>query len=142
MTQQEDNNKGFVVKDKRRFDSDGNKNQDTTDSKDVKSDLSQKDITVNKNITEDKKMEDSNNNLDFSSFIVSLATQSLIQMGEIPAPEGFPEAPINLDQAKQTIDIILLLKEKTKGNLTDQEVALVDEISHTLQISFVKHTNG
>lgn len=78
--------------------------------------------------------------VDFSSLIMSLATQALVMLGEIPSPDG-TRGPRNLDGAHQTIDIIGLLKEKTNGNLTSDETRLIDEVLAQLRMAFV-HSVG
>ncbi len=75
--------------------------------------------------------------VDFNSFIFSLSTSVLIQLGEIEDP--FTQKPAkNLPLAKQTIDLIGMLKEKTKGNLTPQEERLVENILYDLKMRYVK----
>lgn len=74
--------------------------------------------------------------VDFSSLIMSLATQALVMMGEIPTEEG--GRPMrNLEGAQQTIDIIAMLAEKTKGNLSAEEHRVVDEVLAHLRLAFV-----
>ena len=75
--------------------------------------------------------------VDFSSLIVSLATQALMMMGEVPNAEAGPGI-LNLDAAKQTIDVLALLEQKTKGNLTSDEQKLMAEILTSLRLAFVK----
>ena len=78
--------------------------------------------------------------VDFANFIVSLATQSLVMLGQIPHPET-NLMTVNMAAAKQTIDILLLLQEKTKGNLSAEEDRLLDEMLASLQMIFVKKLN-
>lgn len=75
--------------------------------------------------------------VDFSSLIVSLATQALMMMGEVPNAEA-GQGVLNLDAAKQTIDVLALLEQKTKGNLTNDEQKLMAEILTSLRLAFVK----
>ncbi len=75
--------------------------------------------------------------VDFNSFIFSLSTSVLIQLGEIEDPFTQKEAK-NLPLAKQTIDLIGMLKEKTKGNLTPQEEKLIENILYDLKMRYVK----
>ncbi len=75
--------------------------------------------------------------IDFNSFIFSLSTSALIQLGEIQDPFTQKEAK-NLPLAKQTIDLIAMLREKTKGNLTPQEEKLVENILYDLRMRYVK----
>jgi hypothetical protein len=74
--------------------------------------------------------------LNFSMFIQSLAQQGLMQMGLIPWPHGQRE--LALEQARDTIDILELLKAKTKGNLNGEEQKMMDGIVHELKLSFVE----
>lgn len=75
--------------------------------------------------------------ITFDSFVASLATQALMQLGEIPAPPGV-NVPYDKEAAKSTIDILSMLKRKTKGNLTDKEIVRLDELLHNLRLKFVK----
>ncbi len=75
--------------------------------------------------------------IDFNSFIFSVSTSALIQLGEIEDP--FTQKPAkNLPLAKQTIDLIGMLKEKTKGNLTPQEEKVIENILYDLRMRYIK----
>ncbi len=73
--------------------------------------------------------------VDFSSLIMSLATQALVMMGEIPSEQM--QGTRNLEGAQQTIDIISMLVEKTRGNLSGEENRLVTEVLAQLRLAFV-----
>lgn len=75
--------------------------------------------------------------IDFYSFVVSLATQALIMLGEMPHPET-GQTITHLEGAKQTIDILVMLQRKTKGNLTTEEERMLDEVIYNLRISFAR----
>jgi hypothetical protein len=75
--------------------------------------------------------------LDFSNYIASLGFQALVFMGEIPNPMT-NEIQKNLPQSKFLIDTLLLLREKTKGNLTEQEERLLNGSVYELQMKFVE----
>ncbi|MGO8987962.1 MAG: DUF1844 domain-containing protein [bacterium] len=75
--------------------------------------------------------------IDFSQFIFSLSTSALIQLGEIQDPFT-QKAEKNLPLAKQTIDLIGMLKEKTKGNLTPEEGKIIENLLYDLRMRFVK----
>ncbi|HOW53581.1 MAG TPA: DUF1844 domain-containing protein [Syntrophorhabdaceae bacterium] len=75
--------------------------------------------------------------LNFSTFILSLSTSALVCMGELPDPLS-NEKNVNLPLAKQTITIIEILKDKTKGNLGADEERLIDGILYDLHIRYVK----
>lgn len=73
----------------------------------------------------------------FASFIYSLSTSALIHLGEIPEPTTEKMAK-NLPLAKQTIDILGILQEKTKGNLTQEEENLLNTFLYDLRMRYVK----
>jgi len=78
--------------------------------------------------------------IDFSSFVISLSSSVLISLGEIPNPET-QETSVDVCFAKQTIQILEMLEEKTRGNLSDGERELIDQILFDLRfkyVSFVK----
>jgi hypothetical protein len=75
--------------------------------------------------------------IDFTSFIFSLSTSALIQLGEIQDP--FTQKLVrNLPLAKQTIDLIGMLKEKTKGNLTPEEERVIEYVLYDMRMRYVK----
>lgn len=73
----------------------------------------------------------------FSTFILSLNTSALMHLGEIPDPDT-QEPECNLQLARHAIDTIAMLKEKTEGNLSEDERALVDNLLFDLRMKFVK----
>jgi hypothetical protein len=78
----------------------------------------------------------------FSGFILSLATTAAVHFGDIADPgTGEPVEP-NLGAAAQMIEIIALLQEKTKGNLSEPETQLVDDLLYELRMRFVQAQQG
>jgi|SRR5579884_1698982 len=75
--------------------------------------------------------------VNFSSFILSLATSALIHLGQEANP-ATGERSVELPSARQVIDLIALLEEKTKGNLTSEEEGLLTQILFTLRMKFVE----
>ena len=75
--------------------------------------------------------------VNFSSFILSLATSALIHLGEEANP-ATGEKSVQLPMARQVIDLLSLLEEKTKGNLTKEEEALITQVLFTLRMRFVE----
>ncbi len=78
---------------------------------------------------------------DFSSFVVGLATQALMMLGEMPNPET-NRPMLNVEGARQTIDLLALLEEKTRGNLSAEEDQLLGEILASLRMAFVAKVKG
>jgi hypothetical protein len=75
--------------------------------------------------------------IDFTNFILSLSTSALIQLGEIPDPFT-QKLTKNLPLAKQTIDLVGMLKEKTKGNLSAEEEKVIEYVLYDLRMRYVK----
>jgi len=79
--------------------------------------------------------------LSFSTFILSLSTQALVHLGEIPNPMDNKMAA-DLLAAKHMIDILGILKEKTQGNLDNSESGLLDTILYDLRLKYVERVRG
>jgi hypothetical protein len=79
--------------------------------------------------------------LNFSTFILSLSTQALVHLGEIPNPID-NKLGTDLPAAKQMIDILGILNEKTKGNLDNSESGLLDTILYDLRLKYVERARG
>lgn len=77
--------------------------------------------------------------LDFTTFLLSLASTAMIQMGVVPHPET-GQTLAEPDLARQTIDLLGLLREKTQGNLTDEESKFFDALLYDLRVHFVELT--
>lgn len=75
--------------------------------------------------------------LTFSVFIQSLAQQCMMQLGLIPMPHT-GQRELQLEAAQDTIDVLSLMKTKTKGNLTPQEAQLIDGVLYELRMTFVQ----
>ena len=75
--------------------------------------------------------------ITFSTFILSLNTAALVHLGEWPDPLT-KEKKVDLVLAKQVIDTLEMLREKTKGNLTPEEEELFKSILFDLKLRFVK----
>jgi len=76
----------------------------------------------------------------FSSFVISLGSSSLMLMGEQLDPQQ-PPLPVNLPQAKEIIDLLSVLDEKTKGNLNPEEQAVLRDMLYALRMKYVSLTS-
>jgi hypothetical protein len=74
--------------------------------------------------------------ISFTQFVISLASSAAIHFGDIPDPSGAKAEP-NLEGARQMIDILALLEEKTKGNLTAEERQILEQVLYELRLRFV-----
>lgn len=132
----EEEKKGFVIKDKRIFDESGQTREAGEGPKVV---------------TEEKKAAEAPSfepepeqgedgylpEINFPSFIISLSTTALFHFGDFPDPET-KQADKNLTAAKQIIDTLSMLKEKTEGNLDENEQNLIDGALYELRMRYVK----
>jgi hypothetical protein len=126
--------RSFKVKDKRRVDEEGEVKESKADANESKTESKEFVMTDERR---ESGEDDQAAALDFSAFVMSLATQALIQLGQAAPPEGI-SIPKDPSAARQTIDILSMLQEKTKGNLDGQEDRLLEEILHTLRMSYLK----
>ena len=75
--------------------------------------------------------------VDFHTFVLSLGSSALLHLGELEHPDvGAPQ--IDLPLAKHTIDILAMLEQKTKGNLTAAEAKLIESLLYDLRLRFVE----
>ena len=74
--------------------------------------------------------------VDFGMFVMSLASSVLVHLGEIEHPDS-QKRNANLPLAKQTVDILGMLREKTRGNLTQEEAQLLDNLLYDLRMKYV-----
>lgn len=75
--------------------------------------------------------------MSFSLFVQTLAHQTMMGLGLVPWPDS-GLVKIELELAKETIDILQILKEKTTGNLTSEEQLMVDSLVFQLQMAFTE----
>lgn len=79
--------------------------------------------------------------LDFSTFVISLASSAQVNLGAMPNPET-NQTRQNFPAAKQMIDILTMLQTRTKGNLTEAEAALVEQVLFSLRMHYVRTVEG
>lgn len=76
--------------------------------------------------------------LNFVAFVMSLAHTAAVHFGDIPDPVTGQTGRANLQAAQQMIDILSLLEEKTRGNLTAEERQLLEQLLYELRVRFVE----
>jgi hypothetical protein len=123
--------KGFIIKDRRSFDEEG----------DLKDEEKVEDAGSKVNDKKEPEPDDSKRpplpEVNFNSLIFSLSSSALLHIGEIADPQT-GEKEKDLPMAKHSIDIIAMLKEKTKGNLDNEEQKFIDTILSDLRLRYVK----
>jgi hypothetical protein len=124
----EDNNqKDTIINDRRRIDEQG---QERGGAQAV-------DAAANFTMSEAQPEATTEPEINFVSFVVSLATQALMQMGQMSPPPGV-DLKKDKNGARQTIEILSMLEKKTRGNLEKEEASLIEEVLHNLRMSFLK----
>jgi hypothetical protein len=88
-------------------------------------------------MTTGSNAKESQGTVDFQDLIMGFSSAALYYMEET-AVEGKAKATKNMVLARQNIDIILILKEKTKGNLSDDESQMIEQVLADLQLKFVE----
>ena len=77
--------------------------------------------------------------VDFSTFIMSLTSSAFYHLGDMPDPTT-GKKEVNLPAVQQTIDMLIMLREKTKGNLKEDENKLLEQLIYELQVKYVAKT--
>ncbi len=80
--------------------------------------------------------QDPSQGVSFASFLLSLATTGMVHLGEIPEPSTGQKTE-DLEAARQMIDILGILKEKTEGNLSAEESHLLENVLYELRLKFM-----
>ena len=122
----------FVVKDRRSFSGEGERMHEETDKKSAGATPEQDAKERSGRCQEQPPLPE----VTFSTFVLSLGTSALMNMGEIPDPSS-GQSCLNLSLAKQTVDILVMLQGKTKGNLTEDEDNLLTNLLYELRMKFV-----
>ena len=128
----EEEEKGFIIKDKRTFSSEtGEAREEGPKEAEETKIKTEKDAAA----SEETQLPE----INFATFVFSMSSSALLHFGEIPDPSTGKQQK-NLPMAKHTIDIISMLEEKTKGNLTNDEEQLIKNILYDLRMRYVKET--
>src|SRR5712691_9646669 len=80
--------------------------------------------------------------LSFTAFVLSLASTAAIHLGDMPDPGSGSPAEVNLEGAAQMIEILALLDQKTRGNLTAEERQILEQVLYELRMRFVEASRG
>src|SRR6476619_1322436 len=125
--------KGFTVQDRRRF------SPDTGEAREEASERSetQPKPSEERRETSGETSSETLPEINFSTFVIGLSTQALMHLGEIANPVS-GNVEIDVPTAKQMIDILGLLKDKTRGNLNASEDRLMEDILFDLRMKYVE----
>ena len=137
MTKEQDE-QGFRVTDKRGFREDGEtKTPEASEKGDEKPAGESTSAEEKKSAGQEAS---SRPPIDFPSYLLSYYTQGLVLLGEVPNPYTNKKEE-DVDAARHTIDILSMLEEKTKGNLSKDEQQLLESVIYELRMKFMAKTN-
>ena len=140
MTDEEIEGKGFVIRDRRRFTEEGETKEEAAEEKAEQPETrEQAEEEVESERERERIEEPPLPEINFSTFIFSLNTSTLLHLGEVPDPATGKQQE-DLTMAKQTIDLLAMLEEKTRGNLTTDEENLLKHILYDLRLRYVQKT--
>jgi hypothetical protein len=135
MAEERNEGKGFKVEDRRRFSPEAGESRPETDSANPSGGPDETPVTEGLG-EKPKSPEESLPEINFSTFVISLSTQALMHLGEIPNPLS-GEVERDIPVAKQMIDILGMLREKSRGNLDQGEEKLMEEVLFDLRMRYV-----
>jgi hypothetical protein len=128
--------KGFKVADRRRFSETGEA-REAAPAAEARPEAEEPRTAGEKRGEAQNESSDDLPELNFSTFVISLSTQALMHLGEIPDPITGKVAS-DFPVAKQMIDIIGMLGEKTRGNLDPGEQQLMEDVLYDLRMRYVE----
>jgi hypothetical protein len=137
--EEEKKEKGFVIKDRRLFDESGSARKEAeAPAAETRSEIKPEEAMPPPETAEAPGAEETPlPEINFASFVFSLSTTAMYHFGDFPDPVTKKGAR-NLPAAKQTIDILSILKTKTEGNLDEDEKGLLDKMLYELRMRYVK----
>lgn len=129
--------KGFKVADRRRFSPEAREPEPTKQEEAVTGKAQGQGPAGEESAAQENAGPDDVPEISFSTFVIGLSTQALMHLGEIPNPLS-EKVESALPVAKQMIDIIAILREKTRGNLDQGEQKLMDDVLYDLRMRYVE----
>lgn len=134
--------KDFIVKDRRIFSQDAEEKQDTDEKTEEQAAQPVDEKPAEKKPEEPSAAEEHEEEpqfpeINFPTFVASLNASALVHLGVIDDPASGKKSK-NLPMAKQTIDILSMLEEKTAGNLPKDEADMLKNVLYDLRIMYVK----
>jgi len=133
---EEKEDEGFVIKDKRS----SHQSDDEIKETDQERSKEQAKEKARNQQAESEQADQGPMEINYSTFVLSLSSSAFYYLGDLPDPTT-GQVQENLPAVKQTIDILVMLKEKTQGNLNAEEDKLMDQLIYELQMKYVAKQN-
>jgi hypothetical protein len=143
MGESEESKEEFKVSDKRRFTSEGQIKEEEAEplagaSETEQAEKSTAEVDAEAETKADEARTESLPPMTFSTFVISLASTALFHMGLLRAPEDTGEVHKDLAGARQIVDILTILEEKTTGNLNDEEKKVLTDTLYQLRMAYIE----
>ena len=134
--EEQERSQGFRVTDRRRFSPESGESRSTPTEEGATD-------TQQETSAQGRPHEATSDQIEitFSSFILGLSTQALISLGEIPATPG-QATQTDLTAARQMIDVLAMLQQKTSGNLDADEGQMLENVLYDLRMRYVELKRG
>jgi hypothetical protein len=155
MSEEEQEKKGFRVVDKRRFNSEGETRADAPERPEplpqpaapprqappAQRADARGPSAAPPGDSAQARQQQQRGGMDFISFVASLATQALAALGALPEARA-QGMPVSIEMAREYIEIIAMLQDKTRGNLSREEDAALQRVMTELRMVYVEVTQG
>jgi len=137
MAKEEGSSSGFRVVDRRPFAADGSRKEDAP-AEEMKAEAAPSpEPSALGEPPDELPGEYDDSSPGFETLVSYLSTTAMFQLGLIPGPSG-ERIPVDMPNAKRTVDLLEVLQEKTQGNLTARESRLLDDVLYELRMSYVE----
>jgi hypothetical protein len=137
MAKEEGSPSGFRVVDRRPFAADGSRKEDIPAEEKKVEAAPARDRSTSGEPESEPPSPYEDDSPGFETLVSYLSTTAMFQLGLIPGPSG-EHIPADMPNAKRTLDLLEVLREKTQGNLTANESRLLDNVLYELRMSFVE----
>ena len=137
MTKEEGSSSGFRVVDRRPFAADGSRKDDVVADEKNEAAARATDRSAPREVPGEPRGPLDEDSSGFETLVSYLSTTAMFQLGLIAGPSG-EHIPADMPNAKRTLDLLEVLQEKTRGNLTANESRLLEDVLYELRVSFVE----
>jgi hypothetical protein len=140
MSNEEEQNQDFKVTDKRLFSEDGQPRENAAEQTQNRREPEIAPASQQGGAPFTEPPPGTGARIDFPSYILSYYTQSLVLLGEVPNPYTNKKEE-DLEAARHTVDILGMLQEKTKGNLSSEEGQLLESVLYEVRMKYMARIN-
>lgn len=137
MAEDEKEPSGFKVVDRRSFDAGGTRREESPAPEERATPRADIPTAPSADSESEPLYESEQGPTGFDTLVSYLSTTAMFQLGLLPGPGG-ERIPVDLHNARRTIDLLEVLQEKTRGNLTPAEAKLLDDVLYELRLTFIE----